>query len=144
MRPTLHVKPGDRVSRGQLIFEDKKTPGVRYTAPAAGTVTAVNRGQKRFMQSVVIEIDGDAEQSFENRVDGLSGLDRDKVQALLVESGEWTALRTRPFGKVPAPGSAPHAIFVPAIDTSRWRPTRTWSSASSSMPSATAWRCSAT
>lgn len=117
MRPTLHVKPGDRVSRGQLIFEDKKTPGVRYTAPAAGTVTAVNRGQKRFMQSVVIEIDGDAEQSFEHRVDGLSGLDRDKVQALLVESGEWTALRTRPFGKVPAPGSAPHAIFVPAIDT---------------------------
>ncbi|TXK64977.1 Na(+)-translocating NADH-quinone reductase subunit A [Alkalisalibacterium limincola] len=117
MRPTLHVKPGDRVSRGQLIFEDKKTPGVRYTAPAAGTVTAVNRGRKRFMQSVVIEIDGDAEQSFENRVDGLSGLDRDKVQALLVESGEWTALRTRPFGKVPAPGSAPHAIFVPAIDT---------------------------
>jgi len=117
MRPTLHVKPGDRVSRGQLIFEDKKTPGVRYTAPAAGTVTAVNRGQKRFMQSVVIEIDGDAEQTFEHRVDGLSGLDRDKVQALLVESGEWTALRTRPFGKVPAPDSTPHAIFVPAIDT---------------------------
>lgn len=117
MRPTLHVKPGDRVSRGQLIFEDKKTPGVRYTAPAAGTVTAVNRGHKRFMQSVVIEIDGDAEQSFEHRVDGLSGLDRDKVQALLVESGEWTALRTRPFGKVPAPGTTPHAIFVPAIDT---------------------------
>jgi Na+-transporting NADH:ubiquinone oxidoreductase subunit A len=117
MRPTLHVKPGDRVSRGQLIFEDKKTPGVRYTAPAAGTVTAVNRGRKRFMQSVVIEIDGDADQTFENRVDGLSGLDRDKVQALLVESGEWTALRTRPFGKVPAPGSAPHAIFVPVIDT---------------------------
>lgn len=117
MRPTLHVKPGDRVSRGQLIFEDKKTPGVRFTAPAAGTVTAVNRGHRRFMQSVVIEIDGDAEQTFEHRVDGLSGLDRDKVQALLVESGEWTALRTRPFGKVPAPGTAPHAIFVPAIDT---------------------------
>lgn len=117
MRPTLFVKPGDRVARGQLIFEDKKTPGVRYTAPAAGTVTAVNRGHKRFMQSVVIEIDGDAEQAFDNRVEGLSGLDRDKVRALLVESGEWTALRTRPFGKVPAPDTAPHAIFVPAIDT---------------------------
>lgn len=117
MRPTLHVKEGDRVSRGQLLFEDKKTPGVRYTAPAAGTVTAINRGHRRFMQSVVIEVDGDAEQTFEHRVDGLSNLDREKVQALLVESGEWTALRTRPFGKVPAPGSVPHAIFVPAIDT---------------------------
>ncbi|MFW5815781.1 MAG: NADH:ubiquinone reductase (Na(+)-transporting) subunit A, partial [Wenzhouxiangella sp.] len=55
MRPTLHVAEGDRVRRGQLLFEDKKNPGVRYTAPAAGRVVAIHRGEKRFMQSVVIE-----------------------------------------------------------------------------------------
>ena len=39
------------------------------------------------------------------------------VRALLVESGLWTAFRTRPFSRVPAPHGTPHAIFVTAIDT---------------------------
>lgn len=119
MRPTLQVQPGDRVRRGQLIFDDKKTPGVRYTAPAVGTVTAVNRGHQRFMQSVVIDTtDDEGDVAFESHHgSSLAQLDRDRVQALLIESGEWTALRTRPFGRVPVPGTAPRAIFVPAIDT---------------------------
>ena len=56
MRPTLQVRVGDTVRRGQLLFEDKKMPGVRFTSPAAGRVTAVNRGDKRAFQSVVIEL----------------------------------------------------------------------------------------
>ena len=28
MRPTMHVKVDDRVKKGQMIFEDKKNPGV--------------------------------------------------------------------------------------------------------------------
>jgi len=32
-------------------------------------------------------------------------------------SGLWTSLRTRPFSKIPLPGSRPAAIFVTAIDT---------------------------
>lgn len=47
MKPTMHVQEGDVVKKGQLIFEDKKTPGVKYTAPAAGTIKAINRGNKR-------------------------------------------------------------------------------------------------
>ena len=56
MRPTMHVDVGDGVSRGQLLFEDKKMPGVRFTAPGAGKVAAINRGQKRAFQSMVIEL----------------------------------------------------------------------------------------
>jgi len=68
MRPTLHVAEGDRVRRGQLIFDDKKNPGVRFTAPAAGRVSAINRGAKRFMQSVVIDLSegADADVSFDS------------------------------------------------------------------------------
>lgn len=118
MRPTLKVAEGDRVSRGQLLFEDKKTPGVRYTAPGAGVVSGIHRGERRFLLSVEITLDGDAEQTFRSWTSGeLAGLAREDVQAQLVESGEWTAIRTRPFGKVPKPGSAPAAIFVPLIDT---------------------------
>jgi Na+-transporting NADH:ubiquinone oxidoreductase subunit A len=57
MRPTMHVAVGDNVRRGQLLFEDKKTPGVRYTATAAGTISAIHRGARRALQSVVIQLD---------------------------------------------------------------------------------------
>ncbi|MDP6190883.1 MAG: NADH:ubiquinone reductase (Na(+)-transporting) subunit A, partial [Gammaproteobacteria bacterium] len=59
MKPTMAVKVGDRVKLGQVLFSDKKTPGVNYTAPAAGTVSAINRGAQRVLQSVVIDVDGD-------------------------------------------------------------------------------------
>ena len=41
----------------------------------------------------------------------------DDVRALLVESGQWTALRARPFGRVADPAARPHSIFVTAMDT---------------------------
>ena len=56
MRPTMHVQEGETVKRGQLLFEDKKTPGVRYTAPGAGKVAAINRGERRALQTIVIEL----------------------------------------------------------------------------------------
>ena len=42
MKPTMEVAEGDRVKAGQLLFTDKKTDGVRYTAPAGGVVSAIN------------------------------------------------------------------------------------------------------
>lgn len=119
MRPTMEVREGDLVKKGQLIFTDKKTDGVRYTAPAAGTVVAINRGHKRLLQSVVIEVaDQEEEVAFTAHERAqLAALDRQAVQQQLVESGEWTLLRARPFGKVPTPGSVPNSIFVTAMDT---------------------------
>ena len=38
MKPTMAVQVGDQVKKGQLLFEDKKTPGVKYTAPASGSI----------------------------------------------------------------------------------------------------------
>jgi Na+-transporting NADH:ubiquinone oxidoreductase subunit A len=35
----------------------------------------------------------------------------------MLASGLWTAFRTRPFSRIPAPDSTPRAIFVTAIDT---------------------------
>ena len=118
MRPTMHVKVGDSVKKGQILFADKKNPGVNYTAPAAGVVKEVNRGEKRVLQSVVIEVSGDEQVTF-NKYDAsaLSSLSREAIVEQLVESGQWVALRTRPFDKVPAVDSAPVSIFVNAMDT---------------------------
>lgn len=118
MRPTMHVKVGDSVKKGQVIFEDKKNPGVKYTAPAAGVVKEVNRGEKRVLQSVVIEVSGDESVAFSKHEAGaLASLERQQVVDQLVESGQWVALRTRPFDKVPAIDSTPVSIFVNAMDT---------------------------
>ncbi|WP_296058271.1 Na(+)-translocating NADH-quinone reductase subunit A [uncultured Amphritea sp.] len=118
MKPTMRVKVGDRVKLGQVIFSDKKTEGVDFTAPAAGVIKEINRGDRRVLQSVVVEIDGnEAEQFSKYEVSQLSSLTAEQVQDNLVKSGAWTALRTRPFSKVPQPGTQPASIFVTAIDT---------------------------
>ncbi len=118
MRPTMFVKVEDRVKKGQVLFEDKKNPGVKFTAQASGVVKEINRGEKRVLQSVVIEIDGDEKETFTSySASELSTIDRQDVVNNLVNSGLWTALRTRPYSKVPAIDSTPNAIFVSAMDT---------------------------
>ncbi|MEM6692995.1 MAG: Na(+)-translocating NADH-quinone reductase subunit A, partial [Planctomycetota bacterium] len=89
---------------------------VVFKSPASGVVKEINRGAKRRFLSMVIDIEGEEEETFES-YSSLGDLDREKVQALLVRSGLWTALRTRPFSKVPLPGTEPHSLFVTAIDT---------------------------
>jgi len=118
MKPTLLVQEGDRVKKGQAVFTDKKTEGVQYTAPAAGVVKSINRGERRVFLSMVIELDGEEEETFQSYPsDQLSSLTADQVQENLVNSGLWTTLRTRPFSRTPALGSRPQAIFVNAMDT---------------------------
>ena len=70
------------------------------------------------MQSVVIEVDGNEQETFTRYApQELNAIAREDVVANLVNSGLWTALRTRPFSKVPAIASTPMAIFVSAMDT---------------------------
>ncbi|TNV17258.1 Na(+)-translocating NADH-quinone reductase subunit A [Buttiauxella sp. B2] len=118
MRPSMLVQEGDKVLKGQPLFEDKTNPGVFFTAPASGTVAAINRGERRVLQSLVIEVQGDEQVVFERFApENLAKLARETVQAQLLASGLWTAFRTRPFSKTPQPASVPAAIFVTAMDT---------------------------
>ena len=118
MKPTMVVQEGDRVKKGQVVFTDKKVEGVQYTAPASGVVKAINRGARRVFLSLVIDVEGSEEETFQSySPEQLAQLSRDDVQANLVASGLWTALRTRPFSRVPELNSVPQAIFVTAMDT---------------------------
>jgi len=120
MKPTMEVKEGDKVKLGQTVFTDKKTPGVVYTAPGSGVVKAINRGERRVFLSVVIELDdNDADEvTFASYPDAdIASLARDKVVENLVQCGLWTALRTRPFSKVPDPQSKPASIFINLMDS---------------------------
>ncbi|MDH4290164.1 MAG: Na(+)-translocating NADH-quinone reductase subunit A [Aquincola sp.] len=121
LRPTLAVQPGDRVRRGQLVYEDRKTPGLRFTAPAAGTVRAIHRGERRAFVSLVIDVQdddrSDAQVDFAQLPRDPRNADGTALRALLLESGLWGTLRARPFGHVPAADAVPQALFVTAIDT---------------------------
>ncbi|MGE0623278.1 MAG: Na(+)-translocating NADH-quinone reductase subunit A [Pseudomonadales bacterium] len=126
MKPTMLVQEGDSVRKGQALFSDKKNEGVLFTAPAAGRISGIHRGAKRALLSVVIDVEGDASESIPAAAAaaeaaaggaGIAGLAPERVTEALVASGLWTAIRTRPFSKVPAIGSRPHSIFVTAMDT---------------------------
>ena len=119
MKPTMLVEEGDEVRLGQALFEDKKNPGVIFTSPAGGKVESINRGDRRALQSVVIEIAKDEEslefKSFsENELaEATSG----EVRKQLIDSGMWTSFRTRPYSKIPPIDSSPSNLFISALDT---------------------------
>lgn len=118
LKPTMRVAEGDRVKLGDVLFSDKQYPSVVYTSPGAGTVKAIHRGARRALQSVVIALDGDESVEFSAYAESeLANLTVEQVKENLLASGLWTSFRTRPYSKVPDPASAPHSIFVTAIDT---------------------------
>lgn len=119
MKPTMAVAEGDRVRRGQALFADKKVEGTRYTAPAGGRISAINRGARRVLQSVVIDLEGEEQlERFDAfTADEARALDAARIREQLIASGQWVALRTRPFSRVADPGTEPAAIFVTAMDT---------------------------
>ena len=115
LRPRVLVEPGQAVGLGEPLFLDKRDTAVQYTAPASGRVLEVNRGRRRVLQSVVIELDetASAAKTFER----VSMEDPDSIRKLLLQSGAWTSFRTRPFDRVPDSRSSPRSMFITAIDT---------------------------
>ena len=118
LKPTMQVAEGDRVKLGDVLFSDKQYPSVVFTSPGAGVVKAINRGAKRVFQSLVIELDGSDEATFQSYAEAEFGnLTAEQVKDNLLASGLWTSFRTRPYSKVPNPETAPRSIFVTAVDS---------------------------
>lgn len=117
LKPRLAVEEGDTVAAGTRIFAHKDTPEAAIVSPVAGRVKAVNRGARRVLISVEIEV---ADDPLENAVDFSAVGDAtsaEGIAARLCEAGLWTSFRTRPYSHVPAPDTRPAAIFVTAMDT---------------------------
>lgn len=118
LKPRMLVSEGDRVKLGQPLFTDKQNPGVNFTSPGSGVVKAINRGERRVLQSVVVRLEGNDAEEFDTfSSERLYSLEIGAVRDNLQASGMWTAFRTRPFSKIPAVDASPRALFVTAIDT---------------------------
>jgi Na+-transporting NADH:ubiquinone oxidoreductase subunit A len=107
------VSEGERVAVGTALVRDRLRPLICWTAPVAGTVSAVGFGESRRLNALAITVEGGAHRRFEVPAHA----DRASTQALLLASGLWPSLTARPFGRIPDPGSVPDAIFVTALDT---------------------------
>lgn len=112
MKPSMLVKEGDPVQKGQPVFTDRKNPEITYTAPVTGTVKAIKRGAKRKFLSMVFEKgEGEAVKFDTNVSDG------DALYELLKTSGLLASFRERPFAKCPSADRKPQAVFINCMDT---------------------------
>ena len=114
--PKMLVKVGDTVEAGSPLFFDKKRPDILFTSPVSGTVTAVNRGEKRKILSVVVAADEEIAYKSFSSLD-LSKASREQIIELLLETGLWTMFTQRPYGILASPSDKPKAIFVSAFDS---------------------------
>ncbi len=118
LKPKMMVAVGDAVKLGQVLFTDKQNPGVNFTAPGAGVIKEINRGARRVLQSVVIELKGSDQEAFTKYAKkDLAELSADQIKQDLLASGLWTSFLTRPYGRIPAVDEVARSIFVTAMDT---------------------------
>ncbi|NVK18170.1 MAG: Na(+)-translocating NADH-quinone reductase subunit A [Methylocystaceae bacterium] len=119
IKPSMRVAVGDQVKRGQALFVDKQCPDITYASPGGGKVVAINRGHRRALESVVIELDDNEEavQFDKHSPESLANLSVEKIREQLTVSGAWTSFRTRPYSKVPHSDDTPRSIFVTAMDS---------------------------
>ena len=108
--PKVDVAVGDVVEAGAPLMHDKTHPGLKLVAPVAGTVKAVERGERRKLLRVEIEAAGDARRQFDTTCNTPQ-----EAAALLAECGLLALVRQRPYAVVPSPDVLPRDIFVTAI-----------------------------
>ena len=109
VKPKVVVKEGDNVLIGDALFVDKLHPEVKFVSPVSGTVSMVERGDRRKLLSLRVKSDGkQSARTFDTKQD---------IKALLLESGMFAFLRQRPYDVVANPEDKPKAIFVSAFNS---------------------------
>jgi Na+-transporting NADH:ubiquinone oxidoreductase subunit A len=109
----LLCQPGDVVQAGAALMRDTRRPEIMFTAPVSGRVAKIERGARRKLISLQIDVD---EATGAVRCEPPTTSDRAALRNFLLESGAWSSLRTRPFGNIPHPAAEPAAIFLTALD----------------------------
>lgn len=119
--PKVTVKEQDHVKAGDALFIDKKHPEMKFVSPVSGTVSGVDRGERR--KVLRIRVKADAEQCYaefgKREAAKLSG---EEVKALLLEAGLFAFVKQRPYDVTADPTSVPKAVFVSAFDSSPLAP----------------------
>lgn len=119
--PKVVVRPGDKVKAGSVLIIDKTYPEIKFVSPVSGEVTAVNRGEKRKVLSVVVKPDAEIEyEDFGKK--NVSALSSEEVKETILNAGLWPCIKQRPYDIIARPAEAPRDIFVSAFYTAPLAP----------------------
>jgi len=119
----LLVKEGDQVQIGSPLVADKTCETIHFPSFGAGEVVAVNRGERRRLLSIVIEInESGTGAQLEKKFPVSETMSGAALQQLLLESGLWTMLRQRPYDSVANPSRPGRSLFVTAMDSNPLAP----------------------
>ncbi|MDR1980107.1 MAG: Na(+)-translocating NADH-quinone reductase subunit A [Tannerellaceae bacterium] len=109
--PKVVAKAGDKVKAGSVLLYDKNHPEIKFVSPVSGEVTAINRGEKRKVLSVVVK--PDAEILYEDfGKKKVSSLTREAIREAILQAGLWPFIKQRPYDIVASPAETPRDIFV--------------------------------
>jgi len=111
INPKVIAKVGDKVKAGSVLMIDKNRPEVKFVSPVSGEVTAVNRGEKRKVLSIVVKPDAKIEYE-DFGMKKLSSLQADELKEVLLNMGLWPFIKQRPYDIVANPSDTPRDIFV--------------------------------
>lgn len=107
--PKPEVKPGDKVVPGSPLWHAKEDENIKVVSTAAGTVAAVERGEKRRLLRIVIDV--------EAAVEEVKTADTSKtIKEIIMSSGLWSMIRQLPFDIVPVDNRMPDNIFISGWD----------------------------
>lgn len=119
--PKVVAKVGDKVKAGSVLMTDKNRPEIKFVSPVSGEVTAVNRGEKRKVLSIVVK--PDAQQEYEDfGKKNVASLSADQVKESLLNGGMWPFIKQRPYDIVATPTDSPRDIFVTAFNSAPLAP----------------------
>lgn len=114
IKPKVLVKEGDKLKAGEALFINKAYPNVKFSSPVSGTVSLVERGDRRKLLSVRIE--ADKEQEFiDFGVKDIATLSGEQVVENLLEAGLFGYINQLPYAISTNPETKPKAIFVSAL-----------------------------
>ncbi len=114
VKPRVVVKEGDRVKAGEPLFVWKGNDAVGFASPVSGTVTLIERGERRKVMSIRVEADKEQEAKDFGKRDAAT-MTGAEVREALLEANIFGYITQLPFAMVANPQSEPKAIFISAL-----------------------------
>ncbi len=117
VKPKLHVKTGDHVNQGALLYTDKRNPDVRFLSPGSGEIESIDFGPRRIIEAIVIRLDKPGKEETPEAFGAvdkqqLTAMSREELARHLLAGGMWPLLRSLPFRDIADPGAVPPSIIV--------------------------------